>query len=79
MVCKGEELMAYVKVRDGEHLEAALKRFNRKVESERIIKDFKERQYFVKPSKKRRLKKKEAERKQHIKNLKQSKNDSRHR
>lgn len=62
--------MAYVKVRDNEHLEAAIKRFNRKVDEEKIIKEFKERQYFLKPSQKRREKIKAAKRKEQLKNIK---------
>lgn len=63
--------MAYVKVHDNEPLEKALKRFTRKVDEEKILKEFKERQYYVKPSKKRREKIKAAKRKEALKNIKQ--------
>lgn len=69
--------MAYVKVRDNENLEAAIKRFNRKVDEEKIVKEFKERQYFVKPSQKRREKVKAAKRKEELKNIKLRKQNSR--
>lgn len=62
-----------VKVRDGESLESALKRFKKKIEAEGILKEWKERQYYLKPSTRKRLKKKEAIRKYQ---LKQAKKDS---
>ena len=54
--------------RENEDVESVLRRFKKYVENEGIIKDFKEKQYFVKPSMKKRLKKKESERKMRIKN-----------
>lgn len=62
--------MAYVKARDNEHVESLIKRFKRKVDNEGILKEFRDRQYYKKPSVKRRAKKKEAERKEYIKQLK---------
>jgi len=62
--------MAHVNVREGENLESAIRRFKKKVDNEGILKEFKDRQYYVKPSKKRRLKKKEALRKEYVKQLK---------
>tara|TARA_Y100000034_G_C6707831_1_gene312511 strand:+ start:218 stop:433 length:216 start_codon:yes stop_codon:yes gene_type:complete len=38
-----------------EHVERMLKRFNKKLKKERILEDCKERQYFTKPSEKRRI------------------------
>jgi len=55
--------MATVILRDNDNLEAAIKRFKRKVENDGILKEYRERQYFVKPSMKKRLKNKEAIRK----------------
>jgi len=45
--------IAYVKVGENESLDSALKRFKKKMENEGIIKEFKERQYYVKKSQKR--------------------------
>ncbi len=45
--------IAYVKASEGESLDSLLRRFRKKVENEAIIKEFKERQYFTKPSQKR--------------------------
>lgn len=42
--------MAYVKIDDNEHLEKALKRFKRQVEKESIIREWKKREYYEKPS-----------------------------
>ena len=55
--------MATVILKDGDNLEAAIKRFKRKVENDGILKEYRERQYFMKPSMKKRLKNKEAIRK----------------
>jgi len=62
--------MAHIILRENENLEAAVKRFSRKVDDEKILKEYRERQYFVKPSKKKREKIKAARRKQVIKQLK---------
>lgn len=62
--------MAHVTVREGENLESAIKRFKKKVDNEGILKEFRDRQYYVKPSVRRRLKKKEALRKEYVKQLK---------
>lgn len=45
--------MAHIDVYDDENLEKAIKRFKRKVEKEGIIREFKKRQYFEKPSAKK--------------------------
>ena len=42
--------MATIKVDESENLEKAIKRFKRMVEKEGIIREFKKREYFVKPS-----------------------------
>lgn len=60
--------MAMVTARENEELESMIRRFKKYVENEGILKDYKEKQFFQKPSAKRRLKKKESERKMKIKN-----------
>jgi small subunit ribosomal protein S21 len=50
-------------VRENEPLEKALKRFKRKVEKEGIIREWKRREHYEKPSTIRNKKKKAAERK----------------
>lgn len=65
--------MANIIVREKEPLEYALKRFKKKVENEGTIKEFRERQYYKKPSEKKRQQKKEAIRKAKIKQLRQDK------
>ena len=60
--------MAQVIVREGESLESAIRRFGRKVDDEKILKDYRDKQYFMKPSKVRRKAKKAALRKQELKN-----------
>ncbi len=42
--------MATIKVEDNENLEKAIKRFKRMVEKEGIIREFKKREYYEKPS-----------------------------
>jgi small subunit ribosomal protein S21 len=56
--------IAYVKIEDGEPLEKALKRFKRMVEKEGIIREWKKREFFEKPSTIRNKKRKAIERKQ---------------
>lgn len=56
--------MAHIEVYHDELLEKALKRFKRKVEKEGIIRDWKNRQYFQKPSSKRREQEKARRRKE---------------
>jgi len=55
--------MAKIIVDDSENLEKAIKRFKRMVEKESIIREFKKREYFVKPSAINRQKKVTLERK----------------
>jgi len=45
--------ISYIKVGENETLDSAIKRFKKKVENEGIIKEFKDRQYYVKKSQKR--------------------------
>jgi len=42
--------MAYIKIDDGEPLEKSIKRFKRMVEKEGIIREWKRREYYEKPS-----------------------------
>lgn len=55
--------IAYIRVDDGEHLEKAIKRFKRMVEKEGIIREWKKREYYEKPSTVRNRKRKALERK----------------
>jgi len=48
--------VAEVYVSDNESLDAALRRFKRKVQQEDIIKEVKRHSYYLKPGEKRRLK-----------------------
>lgn len=48
--------MAEVTIQDGESLEAALRRFKRKVQQEDIIKEIKRHSYYLKPGEKARVK-----------------------
>jgi len=48
--------LAEVHVQEGESLEAALRRFKRKVQQEDIIKEIKRHSYYLKPGEKRRVK-----------------------
>ena len=47
--------MANVKLREGEHFESAIKRFRREVDRENIIRELKERQYYQKPARVRKV------------------------
>lgn len=48
--------LAEVLLQEGETLEAALRRFKRKVQQEDIIKEIKKHSYYLKPGEKKRLK-----------------------
>ena len=48
--------MAEVVIQEGEPLEAALRRFKRKVQQEDVIKEIKKHSYYMKPGEKRRTK-----------------------
>jgi small subunit ribosomal protein S21 len=56
--------IAFVIVDENEPLEKALKKFKRQVEKEGIIREWKKREYFEKPSTIRNRKRKALERKQ---------------
>jgi len=56
-------ILANVKVRDGESLEEALRRFKRECEREGILTEIKKREYYESPSVKKRRKEKESKRK----------------
>ena len=58
--------MASVKVEEGENLEHAIKKFKRMVEREGIIREFRDRVYYEKPSTILNRKKKSLQRK-HLK------------
>lgn len=55
--------MTKIKIRHGESLEQALRRFNREVHRAGILKEVKRRERFEKPSEINRLKRKEKARK----------------
>ena len=54
--------MVFVKVRDAEHLEEAIKRFKRECEMNGILREIKRRETYTPPSVKRKLKSEEAQR-----------------
>jgi len=56
--------IAFVRVDDNEPLEKSIKRFKRMVEKEGIIREWKKREYFEKPSTIKNRMKKALERKQ---------------
>ncbi len=56
--------IAYVRIDDNEPLEKAIKKFKRMVEKEGIIREWKKREYFEKPSTIKNRKQKALERKQ---------------
>ena len=68
--------IAYIRVDDGENLEKAIKRFKRMVEKEGIIREWKKREYYEKPSTIKNRKKKSLERKiqKKLRKMQQSKN-----
>ena len=57
-----KKLMVFVKVRDAEHLEEAIKRFKRECEKNGILKEIKRRETYMPPSVKRKIKSQEAQR-----------------
>jgi small subunit ribosomal protein S21 len=48
--------LAEVRLQEGESVENALRRFNRKVQAEDIIKEMKRHSFYLKPGDKRRVK-----------------------
>lgn len=55
--------MVFVKLREGEGIEEALRRFKRECERNGILKEIKRREHYVTPGMKRKLKAAEARRK----------------
>jgi len=55
--------VVFVKVREGESIEEAVKRFKRECERNGVLKEIKRREFYVTPSVKRKLKSQEAQRK----------------
>jgi small subunit ribosomal protein S21 len=55
--------IAYIRLDEGENLEKAIKRFKRMVEKEGIIREWKKREYFEKPSTVKNRKQKSLQRK----------------
>jgi len=54
------KLVVGIIVQDNEPIDRALKRFKKKYERSRVLKEFKKRSFFVKPSVKKRLKRAKA-------------------
>jgi small subunit ribosomal protein S21 len=50
------QVLAEIKIQEGESIENALRRFKRKVQQEDIIKDIKKHSFYLKPGDKRRAK-----------------------
>jgi small subunit ribosomal protein S21 len=63
----------HVQVEKGEPLEKALKRFRRKCQESGILSEYKKREFFEKPSEKKKRLKDEAKRKIRKKMMKQQK------
>ncbi|MBI5630084.1 MAG: 30S ribosomal protein S21 [Elusimicrobia bacterium] len=55
--------MVFVKLREGEGVEEALRRFKRECERNGVLKEIKRREFYVSPGIKRKLKAAEARRK----------------
>jgi len=69
--------MIMVVLRKNETIDQAIRRFKKKVDDDGVIKEYKERRYFVKPSMKKRLKRKDAIRKSQLKIREQAIKDAR--
>ena len=54
-------ILTKVIIRDNESIDRALKRFKRKVEQTGILKEIRKREYYLKPSIKKKLKSRTAE------------------
>ncbi len=48
--------MIEIRIRDGEHLESAIKRFKKKCSNDGVLAEIRKRQYYEKPSIKKRKK-----------------------
>lgn len=55
--------MVFVKVREGESIEEALRRFKRECERNGVLKEIKRREFYISPSMKKKLKAQDARRK----------------
>ena len=55
--------MVFVKIREGESIEEALRRFKRECERNGILKEIKRREHFIAPSVRRKLRTQELQRK----------------
>ncbi len=55
--------MVFVKIRENESIEEALRRFKRECERNGVLKEIKRREHYLPPSLKRKLKQAEARRK----------------
>ncbi|MFH1725628.1 MAG: 30S ribosomal protein S21 [Elusimicrobiota bacterium] len=55
--------MVFVKIREGEGIEEALRRFKREVQREGLPKEMRRREHYIPPSAKKKLKRIEAARK----------------
>ncbi len=53
---KGVNIVSTVKVKEGESLESALRRFKRQTSREGVIQEVRKREHYEKPSVKRKLK-----------------------
>ncbi len=73
---KGGDCIAYVRVEDADNLEKSIKRFKRLVEKEGIIREWKKREFYEKPSTIKNRKKKALQRKiqKKIRKMQASKN-----
>ena len=56
--------MVFVKIREGETIEEALRRFKRECERNGILREIKRREHYISPSMKKKLKAQDARRKQ---------------
>ncbi|OGR10233.1 MAG: 30S ribosomal protein S21 [Deltaproteobacteria bacterium RIFOXYB12_FULL_58_9] len=48
--------MVYVAAREGEHIDKLMRRFKKKVEASGILKDVRQREHYLKPSVRKKLK-----------------------
>jgi small subunit ribosomal protein S21 len=64
--------MVFVKIRDSESIEEALRRFKRECERNGILKEIRRREYFTAPSVRRKLRTQELQRK--LRRLKRRRN-----
>jgi small subunit ribosomal protein S21 len=64
--------MVFVKVRDGESIEEALRRFKRECERNGVMQEIRRREYYEPPSVKRKRKQAEARRKMRRRMMRQN-------